>query len=143
MVAIAERKKAFPAVTSQCSLSTASIKLPSEPLSPSCQSFGGTAFTVAPNCRSTQYRTRFEEPIQAKYAEFASNARLLEAVEWGKRLMRRTIDNDASGLQLSRHPFRMIYVGREHVGLQPIAAVIGNLDSFGLAPIGDDTEHRP
>src|SRR6266403_1685438 len=76
------------------------------------------------NRRSTQYRTRFEERIQAECAEFASDARLLEAAEWGERLMRCAIDDDASGLQLSRHPLRMIYVGREHVGLQPVAGAL-------------------
>src|ERR1700678_3630381 len=45
--------------------------------------------------RSTQYDTRFKECIQAECAIFASDARLLETAEWGERLIRRAIDNDA------------------------------------------------
>ena len=72
---------------------------------------GATAFAVAPNRWSTQYRTRFEERIQTECAEFAPDARLLEAAEWGERFMRRGIDNDASGLQLTSHPLRVIDIG--------------------------------
>src|ERR1700722_18333789 len=104
---------------------------------------GATALTVGQNTRSTQYRTRFEERVQSEYAIFAPDPRLLETAKWGQRLMRCAIDDNASSLQLSGHPLRMIYVGREHVGLQPVAGVIGNRDSFGLVAIGDDTEHRP
>ena len=53
------------------------------------------------------------------------------------------IDDDASCLQLCGHLLRMIYIGRENVGLQPIAGVIGNRDRFSLVAIGDDTEHQP
>src|SRR5260370_15388726 len=102
-----------------------------------------TAFAVPPNRRSTQYRTRFEERIQAECAEFAPDARLLEAAEWGERFMRRGIDNDASGLQLAGHPLRVIDVGREYTGLQPVASVIGDRDRFGFVAIGDDAQHRP
>jgi hypothetical protein len=91
----------------------------------------------------TQYRTRFEERIQSECAEFAPDARLLEAAEWGERFMRRGINNDASGLQLAGHPLRVIDVGREYVGLQPVAGVVGDRDRFGFVAIGDDAQHRP
>jgi hypothetical protein len=68
-----------------------------------------TALAVAPNRRLTQYRTRFEERIRA---EFASAARSPEAAEWGERFMRRAIDDDAPGLQLSGRLLGAIDVGR-------------------------------